>query len=271
MVRASTLPERYRERLATLMEQFNFTGDELWMATDSCQVAIGKVCFRRKPGVIVRTRNGREEKCNLGPCDVISRRSVQRLLYELTEVFGVLKVVYEANQWVPYRGDVVFRHSRTYKLQVEKLTPRPTFKEWRMQQKAAHRVTQFPRKPPEPASLPESTAAPLPEREKPAAEHEHRSTSRTARSAGRHTYRQTKAFKERVDYHAKGCSGDVRASDGTTIVVSADCNVELYRAPLNRALAFKRALEEFGWTVESALEALKYHGFQLAADKSPPA
>jgi hypothetical protein len=270
MVRASDLPERYRTRLARLMEQFNFTGDELWMATDSCRVAIGKVCIRRKAGVIVRMRQGREEKCELGPCDLISRRTVQRMLDELVEVFGVLEVLYEANQWVPYGGDVVFRHSRTYRLRTEKLKPQQTYKQWRMQQKAAHSVAQFPRKPAQPVPSADSPApdAALPRREKPAAEH--RSTGRTARTEGRHTYRQTKAFKDRVEYHAAGCSGSVTTQSGQQIYVSADSNPEYYRAPLNRALAFKRALEEFGWTVESALEALKYHGFQLAADKSPP-
>lgn len=269
-VRASDLPERYRTRLARLMEQFNFTGDELWMATESCRVAIGKVCIRRKPGMIVRMRQGREEKCELGPCEYASRRTVQRVLDDLVEVFGVLEVLYEANQWVPYAGDVVFRHSRTYRLRAEKLKPQQTYKEWRMQQKAAHSVTPI-RKPAQPATTDSPVPnAPLPKTEKPAAEQAHRSIGRATRTEGRHTYRQTKAFKQRVDYHADGCSGSITTQSGQQLYVSPDSNPEYYRAPLNRALAFKRALEEFGWTVDSAIEALKFHGFKIAADVSPP-
>lgn len=115
-------------------------------------------------------------------------------------------------------------------------------------------------KPAQPVPPPKgpTPAAPMPKQ--PAAEHEHRSTERTA---GRHTYRQAKAFKDRIEYHVAGCSGSVRAGDGSTIFVSPDCNVELYRAPMNRALAFKRTLEEFGWTVDSAIEAMKFHGFTI--------
>ena len=174
MVRASDLPERYRTRLARLMEQFNFTGDELWMATESCQVAIGKVYVRRKPGTITRTRQDREEKCELGPCEYASRRTVQRLLRDLVEVFGVLEVVYEANRWVPYGGDTVFRHSRTYRLRPEKLQPQQTFREWRMQQKSEHTVTSIRRPAASAPTAPEPTEPPKPE-------HAHRSTRHITR------------------------------------------------------------------------------------------
>lgn len=115
-------------------------------------------------------------------------------------------------------------------------------------------------KPAQPVPPPKGPAPAAPMPKQPAAEHEHRSTERTA---GRHTYRQAKAFKDRIEYHVAGCSGSVRAGDGSTIFVSPDCNVELYRAPMNRALAFKRTLEEFGWTVDSAIEAMKFHGFTI--------
>jgi hypothetical protein len=106
-------------------------------------------------------------------------------------------------------------------------------------------------------------AAPLPKQEKPAAES-------PRRNHGRHTYRETKAFKDRIDFHVAGCHGSVTTPDHVSIYVSATSNPELYRAPLNRALAFKRTLEEFKWTVDSAIEALKYHGFSLEPAKEEP-
>lgn len=264
MVRASTLPERYRSRLADLMEQFNFTGDELWMATDSCRIAIGKICFRRKPGTITRVRKGREEKCELGPCDVISRRSVQRLLYELVNVFQVLEVVYEANQWVPYGGDVVFRHSRTYRLRAEKLTPRPTFKEWRMQQKAAHSVTTFPRKPAQPAQepLPPAPAAPVPVRSKPAAEHSHRSTERSNAPA-KMTKREVAKFVADMAFYMRGQTSKIQL-DGFEVKFQA--GDPRYLAPMKWRDALAAVCRDWKRTPESVIDALKFWGYTVETD-----
>jgi hypothetical protein len=132
-------------------------------------------------------------------------------------------------------------------------------------------VTEMPaRKPASPAPEPKPPApvvAPPPKREQPAAaiapaKPQHRNTGR---SEGCHTYRETKAFKDRIEYHVQGCSGKVRAADGSSIFVSAESNPELLRAPMNRALAFKRALDDFTWTTDSAIRSMKFHGFSLEA------
>jgi hypothetical protein len=258
LVRASDLPERYRSRLARLMEQFNFTGDELWMATESCRIAIGRVCIRRKAGVIVRVRKGREETCTLGPCKYISRRSVQRMLDDLVEVFGVLEVVYEANQWVPYGGDVVFRHSRTYRLRAEKLKPQETFKEWRMQQKAAHTVAEFPRKTVQAASsdAAPAAAAPLLKRDQPAAQHEHRGTERAPQP--KLTKRDCAKFVANMAVVMKGCT---HSEYGTEL----EPGDPRYRPKLSWRAALSAVCERWHRTEESVIEALKFWGYEMEA------
>lgn len=238
-----------------------------------------------------------------GCCRSTAQRRVKRALKD-----GFWRETRGANSWkdcpkcgakrkvgscakCPYKGDPKnfdeFRRPFTYELDVQKFLAHPRCRQihsvdWRTYQEykaaaevgAYPNVTEFPRKPAQPsaptAPLPPAPAVPLPER-KTAAEHQHRSVGRTVRTEGRHTYRQTKAFKDRIEYHVEGCHGSVKTRDGTSIFVSADCNPELYRAPLNRALAFKRTLEEFGWTVESAVEAMKFHGFTIEpkAERGP--
>jgi hypothetical protein len=168
-----------------------------------------------------------------------------------------------------------------YEINIEKFrsAPRPreirhfnarTYAEYKEAAKRGEHpnVTEMPsRKPaaPAPPPHPPAPAAPLPKREQPAAivsapEKSHRNPGRTE---GCHTYRETKAFKDRIEYHVAGCSGSVKTADGSSIFVSAQSNPELFRAPMNRALAFKRALEEFTWTTDSAIRSMKSHGFNL--------
>lgn len=151
----------------------------------------------------------------------------------------------------------LYRRVTTHRLSI------PLLLKWRDHH---HKVREMPtRKQPESTPPPKAPApARREEPQRKTAEHQ-REAERSSRTEGRHTYRQTKAFRERIERHEKGCSGSVRAPDGSTLYVSPDCNVELYRAPMNRALALKRACEEFGWTVESAIEAIKYHGFTIEA------
>jgi hypothetical protein len=140
-VSASTLPERYRIVVRAMLSTNRF-GTELWMSTESICVEIGQVYCRRKTAE-TDTRGRR-----LGNCRRISRRAVQRLIDDLTycsecgkctrdhgsdhafsprvEGGGVLDEVYEANSHVPYAGGKAFRHTRTYRLNPEKLVPRET-------------------------------------------------------------------------------------------------------------------------------------------------
>jgi hypothetical protein len=170
------------------------------------------------------------------------------------EKLNLLEIVHSHHGWIRPRTERdkgLYRRVTTHRLPVSLLL------RWRNGHHHAVEPTPI-RKPATPSEkpLPPAPAAPLPGKKVA----EHRTTKR---SAGRHTYRQTKAFKDRVNYHEKGCQGNVRTQSGESIFVSPDCNEELYRKPLNRALAFKRACEEFDWTVDAALEAMKFHGFSL--------
>jgi hypothetical protein len=111
-VRASTL-SIHLQGLIIAMLKFNRFGDELWASTESLRVVIGQV-------------NRRSRK---GACERVCRRTVQHRLHEAMDM-GVLEMVYPANSRIRYRGQVVFRHTATYRLNPDKLVPRLTWEEW---------------------------------------------------------------------------------------------------------------------------------------------
>lgn len=195
-------------------------------------------------------------------------RSDSTVRYNLraAEDLGLLEIAHRDRRgnchhiWIRPRTESdngLYRRVTTHRLPISLLM------QWRQAHRAetAGEVTPI-RKPALPTAPPPKSpapAAPAPQRATPAAEKpEHRGTDR---SQGRHTYRETKKFVERIDWHAAGFHG----SQGMRYVDVGDAD---YRAPMNRALAFKRACEDFRWSVESAIEAMKRHGFQLA-EKSP--
>lgn len=187
-------------------------------------------------------------------------RSDSTVRYNLraAEDLGLLEIAHKDRRgnchhiWIRPRTDDdrgLYRRVTTHRLPISLLA------KWRHARRQEREVTPI-RKPAQPTPPPKSPApaAPLPQR--PAAGH--RSTER---SEGRHTYRETKKFMELIDWHAAGFHG----AQGMRFV---DEHAQDYRAPLNRALAFKRACEDFRWSVESAIEAMKRHGFKLA-EQSP--
>jgi hypothetical protein len=191
-VRASTLAERHRNLLAAMLHENRF-GTELWMETNHIAVVMGRVCYRRK-----KTGWSNHEKPHkLSPCERASRRTVQRLIDDLTycdtcgasaskhgqdhafvprvEGGGVLDELYPANSRVPYGGGKRFRPSATYMLIREKLEPRQTSEEYRKQRDGArlrHRSTEQPKgpqpvrfvppPPPPPTQPPPPTPPPTP-------------------------------------------------------------------------------------------------------------
>jgi len=176
-VRASTLAERHRNLIVAMLHKNRF-GDELWMSTESVRVVMGRVCYRRKQEPT--DTKGR----SLHDCEQISRRAVQRLIDEVVAL-GILTQVYGDNEHVPYGGGRIFRHTATYRLNLDKLVPRKTYDQYveerdraRARGRQAHREeTQREqaevrpiRKPAQPTEpLPPAPAAPLPARERPAA------------------------------------------------------------------------------------------------------
>jgi hypothetical protein len=261
-VRASSLPERYRSRLADLMEQFNFTGDELWMATDSCQKAIGRVCIRRKPGIIVRVRQGREEKCNLGSCEMISRRSVQRLLRDLVEVFGVLEVTHEANRWVKYGGESVFRHSRTYRLRSEKLAPRETYKQWRHRQ-AVTPIRRNDPPQPDPNSPPPKPPAAAPVQPQRKTAEAHRSTERAMDkpSQPKLTRRESAKFWNGMEQKRRGHTSYYSRPDSMMIALRP--GDDGYAAPMSWKDAFLAECAAWGREPDAVRDSLKSWGYKV--------
>lgn len=213
-VRASTLAERHRNLIVAMLHKNRF-GDELWMSTESICVVMGRVCYRRKQS----GWSTHEKPRQLHGCDQISRRAVQRLIDEVVSL-GVLTQIYGDNELVPYGGGKKFRHTATYRLNPDKLVARKTHDEYveqraraRARSRQKHReeserehaqaqgdVTPI-RKTPQPAETPKSPApaAPLPVREKPAAEH--RSNQRAETSV---SHKLTRAERKALQSYFRG-------------------------------------------------------------------
>lgn len=119
-------------------------------------------------------------------------------------------------------------------------------------------VTEMPRKSPQPSPdptpLPPNTAAPLPKREKPAAEHSHRSTEQT--KPPKMTKRECAKFVADMAVLMKG-----HVKDGFGWKVQSDDPT--YRAPMKWREALAEVCKLWKRTEESVIDALKFWGYQV--------
>lgn len=106
LVRGSTIPRHLHDTICAMLK-FNRHGVELWASTESISFV---------------TRGRSKHGC-------LCRRTVQLHIDEAVKL-GVLEEVYPANSRVRYNGTICFRHTATYRLVPEKLTPRKTWEEW---------------------------------------------------------------------------------------------------------------------------------------------
>jgi hypothetical protein len=250
---------------------------------------MGRVCYRRK----TTGWSTHEKPRQLHDCEQISRRAVQRLIDEVCDL-GVLTLVYEANEDVPYGGGTKFRHTATYRLNPDRLVPRKTHDEYveerdraRARNRQAHREESQRehataqsqseptpiRKPSQPAPppLPPAPAAPVPVRSSPAAEKlEHRS------SAPRLTPRQRAELGQRIGLYERG----VTQLEYTPARVGRNLNLQPgdpeYVKPLPREMAIlaacnsmcrgdpARGLKSHGCAMDRAREAA------MEMEESPP-
>ncbi len=100
----------------------NRLGLELWSSTERLQKIIGGWVVRHKSGYDSRGRK-------LGPCEMVSRLTVQRWIDEL-ERAGILVKIIPENTWVGQPGNRKFRHTPTYKFCRENVHRAQTEAEW---------------------------------------------------------------------------------------------------------------------------------------------
>jgi len=218
-VRASTLPRHLHDTLCALL-QFNRFGSELWASTESIAVA---------------TRGRGKNGC-------ICRRSVQYHLDQLVEK-KVLEQVYPANSRVRYRGDLVFRHTATYRLIPESLTARRTWEQWQASRpvalpKAPQPVRTIPPTPPAPGPAP----APMPQR------------AASAKKPRQLTRRECVTLVSEI---ARMLRGNGRAGEAGHV------------APMKKQEALRVVCKRWCMPLESAISALKLAGHDMNDGASP--
>lgn len=265
-VRGSTLAERHKTLIVHMLSKNRF-GDELWLSTESLQVMIGRLCYRRKSGFDTRGRR-------LGPCDQAARRTVQRWIDDAVSS-GVIAEVFPANVWVGQGKARRFRRSATYELNPAKLAPAKTYDDWHAEKLAAKPVPRRigpqrapDRNPPpaqEAAASPATpiTAAPVhvasPQRDA------HRDTRRPPR---RLTPREGPQLVAKMIELMQGYTAHVEAVGGYGYDLQPDD--PRYRAPMSQEHALTAACMTLGIPHDAALEHLKLCQWKFGeAEPSP--
>lgn len=266
-VRASCLPERLKTLLIHMLSKDRF-GDALWLSTESLQVMIGRVCHRRKPGVDTLGRR-------LGPCDQVSRRSVQKWIDEAApeDGTGVLIRVIDENSWVGHGKARRFRRSATYELNPAKLIPAKSWDEYHAEKIAAKPVPR--RIGPQPSSSPSAqeaashaeqppNAAPV-----PVLPAEHRAAGCFDGSRASDRIRKLRLeLAAKIGECMRGCHGNVNTSQGLVFIGEGHPR---FRAPMSQDKAITAACMFLGLSDREGKELLKHWQPETAAssDEQP--
>lgn len=244
-VRASTL-SIHVQGLIIAMLKFNRFGDELWASTESLRVVIGQV-------------NRRSRK---GACERVCRRTVQHRLHEALDM-GVLEMVYPANSRIRYRGQVVFRHTATYRLNPDKLVPRLTWEEWQqslpVRKPAAGTDCRRPVGSEDSAAENNSSAQPTSSPQAAASSPANISgPAPVARHVRQLTSRERSRLVEAVAQYMRGHTHSGSGRDGLGVRLSP--GDPQYEAPMNLRDAILAACKLHLFPIESAVLALRLAG-----------
>lgn len=151
-IRASRFSEDVRELVVSMMRKSR-SGEELWLAIEGLRVIVGRPNYTRRAGPTGRRklRNGRVIEVKYGPCDRISRRTVQKRLAKALEEQAIQRT-YPENSCVTCLGKGRarcshaageyhdFRRSATYAPLVENWTPRETWEQWNVKRQAERKT-----------------------------------------------------------------------------------------------------------------------------------
>ena len=228
----------------------NRFGDELWLSTESLQVMIGRICFRRKSGTDTLGRH-------LGSCEQVSRRTVQKWIDDAV-TSGVIRELYPANVWVGRERARRFRRSATYELNPVKLVPAKSWDEWHAEKLAAKPAPR--RIGPERSSSPPAqqaathtpqppTAASVPVTPPPMSD-----SYRAGRKPRRLTSREGPQLVAKMAELMRGYTRH-RQLDGYSFALLPED--PRYRAPMSQGKALISACMTLGITEEDAREHLK--------------
>lgn len=181
-------------------------------------------------------------------------RSERTVRYNLRkcEQLGILEKVYEPNSWI--RANY-YRHTATHRLNISALKRRQTYQHFKNNRPLAQPLPpQSVKENPtpvlaQPKCEPPQTApiALTPQRQ---AEH---------RQIGRHTRRDCAKL---IALIVQLMRGRTHGEFGWKLAPDD----ERYRAPMSRDAAIEAACRSFSWTVESAMDAMKFHGYNVATD-----
>lgn len=254
-VRASRLPERHKTLIVHMLAKNRF-GDELWLSTESLQVMIGRICFRRKSGCDTLGRR-------LGSCEQVSRRTVQKWIDDAApeDGSGPLRKVIDENSWVGHGKARRFRRSATYELNPAKLVPAKSWDEWHAEKIAAKPAPRRigPQRSSSPPAQQAATRTPQPPTAAsvPVIPVEHRDMGRRFR---RLTSREGAKLVQKMVELMRGYTRH-RGIDGYAF--DLDPGDSRYRAPMSQDHALIAACMQFCIPEESAREALKLAGWKF--------
>lgn len=141
-IRASRFSEDVRETVVYMMRKSR-SGDELWLATESLQVIVGRPGYTRKRPLGKGTRrlaSGKTITVKYGPCNRISRRTMQKRI-DKAVAEGAIELILADNKWAELPdGSKEFRRSATYRILRENLVARETYEEWNAKKQASKKA-----------------------------------------------------------------------------------------------------------------------------------